>query len=220
MAGGPRVIAYKFLRDGQVGPFSGVPWPPAGEWLQATEVGDCARACLGRVHACRVEDLPEWMDHELWRVELDGHVTVDCGKLIADRGRLVERVEVWDAALMAAFAEACALRARDAALTVLAPGSPAHCGLASCHAAEDLAAACVQLTDLDPDGERAAGYAGDAARHVLGAVAEPSTAPIHAAVNGFIAAHAAAFAENDLGAAERERAWQADWLARRLEITA
>jgi hypothetical protein len=212
------VIAYKFLRDGQVGPFSGVPWPPAGEWLQASAADAAAGACIDQVHACRVEDLPEWMDSELWRVELDGHVRVDCGKLVADRGRLVERVEVWGAALMTAFAQACALRARDAALTVLAPGSPARHALASCETADDLAAACAQLSDLEPDAERAAGYAGDAARHVLGAAADPTSAPTHAAVNGFIAAHAAAFAEDDLGAVARERAWQAGWLARRLGV--
>ena len=85
MAGRPGVIAYKFLADGRVGPFSHVTWPPEGEWLEATG-GD--RACSARVHACRLEDLPEWMDHELWRVELDGDVRVDCGKLVADRGRL------------------------------------------------------------------------------------------------------------------------------------
>ena len=204
------MIAYKFLADGQVGPFSGARWPAAGEWLQAAGGG---RACERRVHACRVEDLPEWMDSELWRVELDGDVRVDCGKLVADRGRLVERVAAWDAELMARFAEACALRARDAALTVLAAG-PAHETLAGCGDAEQLAAAAAALEGLDADETRAAGYAGDAARHVLGARAEPATSPTHAAVNGFIAAHAAAFAEDDLAAVERERAWQAAWIAR------
>ncbi len=212
------MIAYKFLRDGQVGPFSGVRWPPAGAWLSATATGAGARVCVDRVHACRVADLPEWIDSELWRVELDGDVAVDCGKLVADRGRLVERVELWNTALMVAFAEACALRARDAALTVLAGDSRAHETLASCDTAEDLAAACAHLTELQSDAERAAGYAGDGARHVLGAIARPSTAPTHAAVNGFIASHAAAFAEDDVDAVGRERAWQADWLAQRLGV--
>ena len=213
------MIAYKFLRAGRVGPFSGVTWPAAGEWLQA---GGGDRACSLRVHACRVEDLPEWLDHELWRVELDGDVRVDCGKLVADRGRLVERVAVWDAELMAAFAEACALRARDAALTLL-PDGAARDALAACATAEQLAAAAAALaTDdaLDPDEARAAGYVGDAARHVLGARSAPATAPTHAAVNGFIVAAAAAFAEDDLGAVARERAWQAAWIAARAGLEA
>jgi hypothetical protein len=168
------------------------------------------------VHACRAQDLPEWMDAELWRVELDGDVRVDCGKLVADRGRLVERIAAWDATLMAAFAEACTLRARDAALLVLAPDEPPHAALAAATSAEQIAALAADpalAAGLDAARERAVGYAGDAARHVLGARAEPATAPTHAAVNGFIAAAAAAFACDDLGAVERERAWQAAWVA-------
>lgn len=209
------MIAYKFLREGRIGPFSGSAWPAPGEWLQA---GGGRRACEARVHACRVRDLPEWMDHELWRVELGGDVAVDCGKLVADRGRLVERIAPWDVGLMAQYAEACTQRARDYALAFLATGSPAHVALAACSDAEQIAAAVAALGPLDAREERAAGYAGDAARHVLGARSGPATAPIHAAANGFIAAHAAAFAQQDVRAVERERAWQADWIARRLAL--
>jgi len=212
------MIAFKFLREGRVGPFSGVRWPAPGEWLHAAAGG--GRTCEQRIHGCRVEDLPEWMDAELWRVELDGGVAVDCGKLVADRGRLVERVAAWDAALMAAFAEACTLRARDAALLVLSPAGAAgraHAALAGAAGAQEIAAVAADtalMDALDRDATRAAGYAGDAARHVLGARAEPATAPTHAAVDGFIAAHAAAFAQDDLTAVQRERAWQAAWIAR------
>lgn len=212
------MIAYKFLREGQVGPFSGVRWPPAGEWLHAAATGAPSRACGDRVHACRVADLPDWMDSELWRVELDGDVSVDCGKLVADRGRLVGRVEAWDAALMAAFAQACTMRARDAALIVIEPLSPVRDALAACVTAADVDAVCAGLSGLDARDERAAGYAGDAAHQALAAIAEPATAPTNAAVSGFIACHAAALAEDDLGAVDRERAWQVRWLARRLGL--
>ena len=212
------MIAYKFLRDGRVGPFSGVRWPAPGDWLHATAAD--GRTCAERVHACRAEDLPEWLDAELWRVELDGGVTVSCGKLVADRGRLVERIATWDAALMAAFAEACMLRARDAALRALSPdgaAGPLYAALAVAASAEEIAAVAAdaeRVGALDRDATRAAGYAGDAAHHVLGARADPATAPTHAAVSGFIAAHAAAFAQDDHTAVERERAWQAAWIAR------
>jgi hypothetical protein len=112
------VIAYKFLADGRVGPFSRVTWPAPGEWLDAGDDA-AARACQHRIHACRPEDLAEWMDTELWRIELGGDVAVDCGKLVADRGRLLDRIEVWDAAFMTQFAEACALRARDAGVALV-----------------------------------------------------------------------------------------------------
>jgi hypothetical protein len=209
------VIAYKYLREGRVGPFSGVPWPEPGEWLHGGAGG--GRACERRVHACRAEDLPEWMDAELWRVELGGDVGVDCGKLVADRGRLVERVAAWDPAFMASFAEACTLRARDAALLLLTEAGAARDALARAATAAEIAAVAADaalIGALDSAQARAAGYAGDAARHVLGARAQPATAPTHAAVNGFIAAHAAAWAQEDLDAVGRERAWQAAWIVR------
>jgi hypothetical protein len=212
------VIAYKFLRPGRIAPFSRVAWPAPdggepGAWLQA--VGG-ARACDGRVHACRAQDLQEWFDAELWRIELDGDVAVDCGKLIADRGRLLERVGAWDADAAAGFAGICALRARDSALAVLAPGA-ARAALAACTSAAQLAAA-TDAARLAGREARATGYVGDTARHVLGAQADRASAPTHAAVSGFIAAHAAAFAAGDVAAAPRERAALADWLAQRLGL--
>jgi hypothetical protein len=67
---------------------------------------------------------------------------------------------------------------------------------------------------VDPwDAEAAAALAEDCAPRR----ARPAR-PTHAAVNGFIAAHAAAFAAGDVTAAPRERAAQARWLARRLSL--
>ena len=208
------MIAYKFLREGRVAPFSKVTWPAPGAWLQAVGGG---RACDGRVHACRPEDLPDWMDTELWRVELDGDVRVDCGKLIADRGRLLERVEAWNAARAAGFADACTLSARDSALAVLSPG-PVRAALEAGTTPGQLVAAAAGAAGLPGREARAAGYVGDTARHALGARSDPATAPVHAAVNAFIAAHAAAFAAGDVAAAPREREALARWLAERLGL--
>jgi hypothetical protein len=212
------MIAYKFLREGRVAPFAAVVWPaPAegapGEWLQAVGGG---RACDGRVHACRAQDLPEWFDAELWRVELDGDVAVDCGKLVADRGRLLERVSAWDAHAAAQFAETCALRVRDSALAVLVPGDERATLEAAATAAQLVAAA--DAPGLAGREARAVGYVGDTARHALGARTRPEFAPTHAAVSGFIASHAAAFAADDAAAAPRELAALGDVLARRLGL--
>jgi hypothetical protein len=209
------VIAYKFLRAGGVGPFSGVAWPAPGSWLQAAGGG---RACDRRVHACRLRDLPEWIDAELWRVELDGDVAVDCGKLVADRGRLLERVQAWDAAAAADFADHCMRRARDSALTVL-PAGDAREQLAAATTPAQLVTAAGAAGSAGRDG-RAAGYAGDTARHALAARSDPAAAPRHAAVNGFIASHAAAFAAGDATVAPREIELLAAWLAQRLALTA
>ena len=212
------MIAFKFLREGRVAPFARVAWPaPSSDtaWMRRRGPG---RACDQRVHACRLDDLPEWIDAELWRVQLDGNVAVDCGKLVADRGRLLRRVEGWDGAAAAELATACTLRAREAALAMLGAGPQAD-ALAAAPAGELQAVARAMAAGLDAVRERAASYVADAARHADLAVAEPATAPGHAAAAAFIAAHAAAFATDDVAAAGAERAWQARWMAERLALT-
>jgi hypothetical protein len=60
-----------------------------------------------------VGDLPLWLGlGELWEVELDGDVVEQERKVVARRGRLLRRVEVWDDAANRAFLEACAAEAR------------------------------------------------------------------------------------------------------------
>ena len=107
------MIAWKFTRDGAVGPFSGVAWPEPGTWLRAG--GDAVVACRSAVHACRPEDLPLWLDAELWLVELRGPVLRSHGKLAAAAGRLVERIDAWNAETAAEYADACVERATVAA---------------------------------------------------------------------------------------------------------
>ena len=90
------MIAYKFLDDGAVGPFTGFPWP-VGEWVDAGEVDPC----LAGIHACRLRDLPVWIGKELWEIELDGEIVVQQRKVVASRGRLVGRVGAWNRAVLA-----------------------------------------------------------------------------------------------------------------------
>jgi hypothetical protein len=106
----PEMRAYKFLRAGGVGAFSYFTWP-VGEWVESDRMSFCARG----VHACRVRDLPYWIGAELWEAELDGDVREDRHKVVAERGRLVRRIDDWDAATGARFAEACLERTRERA---------------------------------------------------------------------------------------------------------
>jgi hypothetical protein len=101
------VTAYKFLAAGAVAPFTGFRWRP-GEWVEADGVDLCRRG----VHACRIRDLPLWLDDELWEVELDGTVVEQQRKIVAARGRLARRIDEWtpDAALE--FGRFCARRTR------------------------------------------------------------------------------------------------------------
>ena len=102
--------AYKCLRPGRVGPFSGYSWP-VGDWVE----GDGAILCMQGIHACRTRDLPYWLTQELWEIELDGQVQQERRKLVADRGRLIQRVEAWNGASAVSFADDCASRAMERA---------------------------------------------------------------------------------------------------------
>src|SRR5262249_50740287 len=74
----PAVTAYKFLRQGSIGPFTGFRWGP-GRWVEA----DTAAPCESGVHACRVDDLPYWCNDELWEIELDGSIVTTGHKVAA-----------------------------------------------------------------------------------------------------------------------------------------
>ena len=99
------VIAFKFLRAGGIAPFTGFHWT-RGTWVSAPPGGGEGTG----VHACRIADLPFWVDDELWRIELDGETFARRTQVEAQRGRLLERVGGWDPR---AFADVCAQRARE-----------------------------------------------------------------------------------------------------------
>jgi hypothetical protein len=102
------LIAYKFLAAGSIGPFTGFQWEP-GTWLDAA----AADLCKGGIHACRVRDLPIWLDQELWEIELDGEVVVGDRKLVATRARLTNRIEGWTPEVAREFGGSCARRTRQ-----------------------------------------------------------------------------------------------------------
>jgi hypothetical protein len=111
------VLAYKFTRPGARSPFTGFAWPQ-GEWVEVE--GEVA-LCENGIHACRPEALPRWIDDELWLVELeDVHAEHD-GVVIARRGRLLERVDGWDAEASRELARSCAERVRELAARTTDP---------------------------------------------------------------------------------------------------
>jgi hypothetical protein len=101
------LIAYKFLKRDAVGPFSGFRWPTDG-WVEA----EAADPCRQGIHACRVQHLPIWLDAELWEIELGGDVIEAGRKVVASRGRLVQRIGLWTPALAYEFGRFCAERTR------------------------------------------------------------------------------------------------------------
>lgn len=107
------MIAYKFLAADARAPFSRCSWPlPAGgpgAWVDA-DAGPLD-PCRNGVHACAPVDLPYWIAAELWQVELAGEQMAGPQSLVARRGRLLRRVDAWNADNAHAFAEHCRARA-------------------------------------------------------------------------------------------------------------
>jgi hypothetical protein len=67
------------------------------------------------VHALRVRRLVDWIDDELWLVELADDIVEMDGVLVGRRGRLVCRIRAWDEHAAREFGESCIWQARDAA---------------------------------------------------------------------------------------------------------
>jgi len=224
--------AFKFLGLGSVGLFSGYAWPRPvnggpGAWVEA---GGPLEPCRVGVHAVRGASLLDWMDDELWRVEIAGEVVDDAGVLVAERGRLLSRIGGWDAEAARALTAACIARLRDGAVTGLRRAGDAATAdrLVTANAPEarrlaleaeargdaTVAMTCVTLADAL---SLAAG-----SRPELDVIAHPGVAPPASAVTAnvaYVAAHTLAAAHGPAGHAAAfadERAWQLEWLAERV----
>jgi hypothetical protein len=236
------VIAFKFLGVGSVGLFSGFAWPTPdgdrpGDWIEAPAP---LERCRRGIHAARLEHLTTWIDDELWTIELGGLVEEHGSTLVAQRGRLLRRIEPWCAAAAAAFADACAFRARDQAVRTLElrGGTAEAAELASAAGLPAAGAVAARLAGtLGGAGARACAFAADAvaladgrrpeswAPHPGGARQPRQTPGATAANLGFVTAHSGGVERADAdgdGAYDAgfaaERAWQLDWLVEQLSL--
>jgi hypothetical protein len=192
------VIAFKFLGAGAVAPYTDFHWPICGGWVSAP----ADRADVW-IHACRLGDLPHWIHEELWWIELEEPLRETRYQVASARGRLRGRVEGWGPPLAHKFAEACAWRARDVALTRLPPPLPdARAGAADLNTIAAGAAA---------PGSLQGAYLADIAKYAQQGLP---------AMTSYIAAVLASSLGGGLAAFEAERAWQARWLARQLGLDA
>ncbi|MGH2800424.1 MAG: hypothetical protein ACRDM0_22720, partial [Thermoleophilaceae bacterium] len=108
------MIAYKFLRPGGTGVFTGFAWPlpgdGPGDWVDARP-----EPCRSGIHACSAAQLPLWVGPVMYEVELDGELS-DLGmKLVASRGRLTRRIDAWGGEARDAYTRMCADRAHELA---------------------------------------------------------------------------------------------------------
>jgi hypothetical protein len=116
--------AFKFTGPGAVSPFARSVWSEA--W--STAEGEL-ELCRNGVHACRADALVEWLEEELWLVELDGVEVEREGVVVARRGRVLERVDEWNMDTAAELADDCLARAEE--LAAETPGENAQRLLAS-----------------------------------------------------------------------------------------
>ena len=190
------------------------------------------------MHACTGRQLLDWIDDELWTIELGGEIVEGDDMLVAERGRLIARVDSWNARTAGEFSEACAWRSRDYALRALrrvglTEDAKRLVDAFDLRGMRDAAAAAADSTD----GEAAeiAAFAADTVSLVEGdrpdswragpRLRAPEQTPGAIAANlSFVVANtagreASASAETAYEQAfEQERAWQLDWLERRLGV--
>ncbi|MFA1549448.1 hypothetical protein [Actinomadura chokoriensis] len=213
---------WKFLRAGTVSPFTGHVWEP-GTWYTAERTEPCSAG----FHACRTADLPYWLGEELWSIELASPVAELPHKVVAPSARLRHRATEWTPSAAAEFALACVGRTavhaagelREAGLT----GEAARLEDAASAAPADLPAPAdpAAVADVARAGAEAAGFASRAARLCGLVVDAAEAAEIYPVASvAYIAARAANHRTDGGGADlyERERQWQAAWLAERLRL--
>lgn len=236
--------AYKFLAAGGNGRFSNFGWPlPAeggfGAWVEAGEDLDDCRA---GVHACRLRQLLDWIDDELWEIELDGEIIERDAMIIAQRGRLLARVAAWNDVTAHEFADACAWRARGFAIRELRRlnlTEEAERLVAAAELAEMQTAAVAAVVGTDVAAAELTAFAADAVSLAQGrrpemwdADAQPVLHELEPTPGGiaanlaFVVAHAAGREAATAGADadyeqgfEAEREWQLAWLVERLGLS-
>jgi hypothetical protein len=204
---------YKFLDSAARTPFVGFAWPQPhaghGGWVVP---GHPAADSTDGSRVCRVEQLPHWIADELWVVETDGRVQERGVETVAERVRLVGRVEGWHAATARDWAAAAAWRARDdVAARLVDQGHPD--GAAELRAGVTLSGLATRAYAVSV-GPGLPPALADA----VGVLAELGYESEHARVATALLSSAVAIAGWDADRQAAERRWQARWLAARLGL--
>ena len=202
---------WKSLRAGSRSPFTGFEWTTTA-WVEAENPD----LCFSGIHACRVEDLPQWLSDELWGIQLDGPIHAGVDKVVAPRARLLERVAEWTPEMAGRLATDCVRRCVVHAVAELRAAGPEYSSAAdlmSSAGLDDAAEMAASIADSMPALHRRAawlcGYVADA--HEASA-----TMPVGSVA--YIAARAASQRSDSAGqnGYAQERAEQARWLVEHL----
>jgi len=204
--------AFKFLDAERRAPFTGARWTP-GDWVEEA----AARPCRQGVHACAPPDLSHWLAASLWEIELDGEIVESRHKLVATRGRLVRRIDDYDAAVRE-LAEVGAWRSRDRGMATLrAEGAAALADRVAAVTTLEALATLGADTDDSTFAGGAVALAADVARFALHG--NRAQSPFVAACSAGHAAAGPGGGQSDYDAGyATERAFQSGWLMQRLGL--
>jgi hypothetical protein len=213
------VDAYAFLSEGAVAPLSGFVWPKPtdgehGAWVETHEAPDEA------LRGYRVEDLPYWLDDELWSIELEGALAERHHVLLVERARLLRRIDAWDEPLAWEFADACARRVAERAIAALRDEGRADAAalLEEARDLEGLERAASAAADHPGRAGMLAGYVADVSFYARDAGVAARAAGVAAKMTAFALARDVVDVPGYDQRLANERAWQAAWLADRLGL--
>jgi hypothetical protein len=182
------------------------------------------RACVSGVHVCRPEHLGYWLNQELWVAEVRGSLDGDHSKVVAERGRLIRRVDAWNAAAVVGFTRECAERTRRRATELLRREGAGDAADALEEAASRRSvgsvAAELERRGLDRGPVDAVRYAGDAVAQLAAITKAQPGDDVSAAVAqaAALVSHIAGLTAAAAGNYDAERRAHGWWLARQLEL--
>lgn len=225
------MIAYRFLQAGATDRFRGGAWPAShngrGLWVETTPPDF--------VHGHHADSLVDWIDDELWEIELGPPVREASGVLVAHRARLMRRLVGWDEPAAHALARWCVVRVSELASAALERAGMLEQAQRLAHAESPdglRAEATDERGDVDDELGLALAYTRDVASLSLGgrpdacrdtasrsagaAAIASNLAFVTAVAAGAIAAKRTGDPESFSAAFEAERAAQRRWLRDRL----
>ena len=215
---------YKFLTPQGTGGHSFYVWPKDA-WTPVIEYSQPLEMCKVGYHVLTADQLlGDYMQAELWRVDVAGEIVRGDDKLIVRQARLADRIETWNDRTALLFACDCAERVLPIWYKH-APNDQRPFQAIEC--ARRFVEGKATLEELDAaaarawDAARAAARAWDAARAAARAwAAARDAARAAAGAAAGAAARDAAWAAARAAAGDAERTWQKDRLAHYLKLAA
>jgi len=80
-------------------------WPKPKTWR---EQSGPLKLCENGLHLCRMGELPQWINEEIWEAEYSGEKIAGDDKIVVAKARLIKKVKTWNKKTRLLFAADCA----------------------------------------------------------------------------------------------------------------